>query len=137
MERYKILILVLPSTGHLNPLTSVVYELATKRGAQVIFYSVSQYKDMIQLSGAEYREYNNVSRFEIAPSATGKDPNKLKVKGSALFDLLEFLMHVSSCIQIEDLIKVVDEEQPDLIIYDFLTIYAKHLKRFLRKRYEK
>jgi hypothetical protein len=59
-KKKKILVLAIPFYGHLNALTSIVYELISntaRSDLEIVFYGCDQVKDLIERSGAEYRPY--------------------------------------------------------------------------------
>jgi UDP:flavonoid glycosyltransferase YjiC (YdhE family) len=128
--KQKILILTHPFSGHINPMTGFVYEMATKRNFKVIWYGISGVKDIIEKTGSEYRAYSYypIENFNRKPSNEKQDSQFVQVAWEML-NLSDIIMH--------DLIKVVDDEKPDLIIYDTWALFSKFLMQILENRYKK
>ncbi|RNA39505.1 MGT family glycosyltransferase, partial [Brachionus plicatilis] len=53
----KIFVLILPEIGHINPVTGIIRELVHNRNCEVIFYGRLKQKDLIESTGAKFREY--------------------------------------------------------------------------------
>lgn len=54
----KVLIFNFPGEGHINPTIALVEELI-KRGEEVIYYCVEEYRSKIENTGALFRPYEN------------------------------------------------------------------------------
>ena len=61
----KVLIFNVPQTGHLNPSLALTQELV-RQGEQVIYYEDSQYKAVIEATGAIFRS-SEVTSFILSP----------------------------------------------------------------------
>jgi UDP:flavonoid glycosyltransferase YjiC (YdhE family) len=130
-NRKKIFIIVLPHSGHINPVASIVHELhATHPELDLIFYGEPLTKALIERTGATYRElsYYDDDKFK-------SDTIKSK-RFSTLFVLAHGLMDMSDHV-LPDLIADVEREKPDLIVYEAQALHAKYLLRSLERRYAK
>ena len=126
----KIIILTHPFSGHINPMTGLVYELAKKRNHNVIWYGISEVKDIIEKTGAIYRSYSYfpIENFKRKPSNEKQDSQFVQVAWEML-NLSDKIMN--------DLIEIVENEKPDLIIYDTWALFTKFLIQILGDRYKK
>ena len=124
----KVFILLVPAWGHVNPITGIVREL-TNKNVQVVFYASSQYKALIENTGATYREYSYFPSF-LVNSKTIKDSRNSLL--DLCSDLLDFTDHI-----VPELIADVEKEKPDLIIYDSLSFHALILLEILQVQYAK
>lgn len=118
MENMKILILILPMHGHTNPVLGLANELA-KRKANLIFYSNNEFKDRIEKTGAQFREYSN---FIMDKNLYG-------------LSMIKKLMDISANMLL-DLVRAVENDKPDLIIYDVGSLHAQYLLLYLKNKYE-
>ena len=126
----KIVILTHPFSGHINPMTGLVYELTTKQNFNVIWYGIIEVKEIIEKTGAVYRPYSYfpIENFKRKPSNERQDSQFVQVAWEML-NLSDKIM--------DDLIKIIEDEKPDLIIYDTWALFAKFLIQILENRYKK
>lgn len=122
MENKKIFFIISPAHGHTNPPTILACELV-KRKARVIFYSFNIFKNKIESSGAEFREYP-VSR-ELQNIRTSGDDEDLFAY------VINFLINYNESI-FPYLLSETIREKPDLILYDVFCLYGKYLVSHLR-----
>ncbi len=54
----KVLMFNFPGEGHVNPTLALIEELV-KRGEEVVYYCVEEYKEKIEKTGALFRPYEN------------------------------------------------------------------------------
>lgn len=54
----KVLMFNFPGEGHVNPTLALIKELV-KRGEEVVYYCVEEYKGKIEKTGASFRPYEN------------------------------------------------------------------------------
>lgn len=117
----KIIFFNLPGHGHVNPTLPVVAELV-RQGQYVIYYNSEDFRAKIELTGAEFRPYP-----EPSPS-----PEKIADLVSSLVNVTVFLFGESERL-LPFLLAELEREQPDLIIYDSITLWgmqAAHLLNF-------
>ena len=129
-KQYKILVLVMSAYGHLNPIASFVSELAKNKNLKIIFYGNQECQKIIENTKAEFRSYNHsVGMLDLTP-----DYSRFPLK----FPMDKFMDHLLTVadIMLEELVRTVEEEEIDLIINDFATMYATWLKEIVNKRYE-
>ncbi|XP_047144055.1 uncharacterized UDP-glucosyltransferase YojK [Hydra vulgaris] len=123
MQQKKILILIPPFWGHINPLIGITKRLV-EESYIIVFYSLSEFKDIIVKTGAEYREY---PYFPI-------------VKANEKSHVPTVITLFTSFLDIADqtipyFVDIFEKEKPDLIIYDFISFYSKCLLIHLQHRY--
>ena len=118
----KIVVFSYPDTGHVNPLCCILKELVDSCKAKVICYGNSQIKSIIEKSGAEYKDYSS-NPNEFAQSKSLKKPNNIALLTSFISDSYNNIGHFA---------KLIEVENPDVVIYDEFALYAKltllHLK---------
>jgi UDP:flavonoid glycosyltransferase YjiC (YdhE family) len=127
LECKKVFVLLIPSSGHVNPVAGIVSEL-TKQNVQVTFYGTEAYKPLIEKTGAIYKEYS------YFPLRLTRNVGIHKERNTVLH-LTSQLMKFSDAV-LAELIADVDREQPDLILFDMLSAHAKYLLKILHKRYD-
>ena len=117
----KIIFFNLPGHGHVNPTLPVVAELI-RQGQQVLYYNAEDFRAKIELTGAEFRPYPE-------PNPT---PEKIADLVSNLVNVTVFLFGESERL-LPFLLAELEREQPDLVIYDSITLWgmqAAHLLNF-------
>ncbi|MBY0199590.1 macrolide family glycosyltransferase [Priestia megaterium] len=104
----KVLFFNFPGEGHVNPTIALVEELV-KKGEDVVYYCVEEYKNKIEKTGALFRPYENFTR--------NIDPMKRLTKK---IDPLEMLLFMGRSMDkiIEDVLNEIGEEKYDYVIYD-------------------
>lgn len=125
---YKILVLALPAYGHLLPLTSFINELAKEKDVKIIFYGNEEFRQLIEKTGAEYRNLE----FELFNPK--QNMNELR-HDFPLDQMMTRYMRLADKMM-PNMLKVIENEEIDLIIYDFATVYAKWFVQYLEKKYE-
>ncbi len=56
-KKYKIVCLLMPFWGHLNPLSGMINELINKYGADILIYGNIENKKLIESTGATFKLY--------------------------------------------------------------------------------
>ena len=118
--KLKIIVLGYPGTGHINPLSGILRGIVDTNRARVICYGLDSIKDAVEKSGAEYRSYTSINWV--------KPPNP---KFGQLFNVMLDLAELN----LSKLTTAIEEEKPDLIIYDEMAIYAKFVLMNLEKKH--
>ena len=124
-EKKKIMVMVPPATGHINPICGLIHELCKDKNLEVIFYSDETYRELIEKTGAKFR-------LNKEPTISTMDPNWLssKVRISSLLDVMINFAYA----QLPQYIAEVEKEKPDLIIYDDMSFTAKYLIEIIKAR---
>ncbi|MGE1115232.1 macrolide family glycosyltransferase [Priestia megaterium] len=104
----KVLFFNFPGEGHVNPTIALVEELV-KKGEDVVYYCVEEYKNKIEKTGAIFRPYENFAR--------NIDPMK---RMTEKIDPLEMLLFMGRSMDkiIEVVLDEIREEKYDYVIYD-------------------
>ncbi|KLA34310.1 macrolide family glycosyltransferase [Bacillus cereus] len=104
----KVLMFNFPGEGHINPTIALVEELI-KRGEEVIYYCVEEYRSKIENTGALFRPYENfISQIDMVKRMNGQiNPQEL---------LLHMVKSMDKIIGI--ILEEVKEEEYDYVIYD-------------------
>jgi UDP:flavonoid glycosyltransferase YjiC (YdhE family) len=123
-EKCKIVFLVIPYSGHVNCTLPLVSELVTKHNAHAIFCGIEPHREQIQSAGAEYRPYSYYP-LEFLQRKSEKEESE-----HVIFQILGRTIDVAYHI-LPGLVQMVKSEQPDCIVYDSFTSYAKFLREIL------
>ncbi len=104
----KVLMFNFPGEGHVNPTLALIEELV-KRGEEVVYYCVKEYKEKIEKTGASFRPYENfLATVNTLERMNGKiNPTEL---------LLHMVKSMDNIIKI--VIEELKEEKYDYVIYD-------------------
>ena len=125
-RKKKVIVMVPPATGHVNPMCGLVYELCKNPNIEVTFYSNEQYRGIIEKTGAKFRP-NAKSMFDSI------DQIKLTGQKMLIGDILNMLIQFSYE-QLPQLMSDVEKEKPDLILFDGLTFPVKYLLEIIKAR---
>lgn len=104
----KVLFLNYPGEGHVNPTIALVEELL-KKGEEVVYYCIEEYRNKIEKTGATFRPYKNFTRNA-----------DLVKKMAKRMDPLEMLLYMvrSADTVIEGVLEDIGAEKYDYVIYD-------------------
>ena len=127
-QKKKIMVLVPPLTGHMNPICGLVHELCKNKNIEVLFYSDETCREAIEKTGATFRRNEKPTFTTIDPNSFGK-----KMKLNSLFDMLIDFANI----QLPQYIAEVEKEKPDLILYDGMSFSAKYLIAIIKARHAK
>jgi UDP:flavonoid glycosyltransferase YjiC (YdhE family) len=123
-NRKKILAVCLPIPGHLNMMCSLINELVNKKKFHVIMYMPEKYKNLVEKSGSEYREFK------------AKIPMIEMTEKMDLLDLFE-LMLTSTQLVLPELIDFCNEEKPDIIMSSIGCSDGRYLINHLTQQAKK
>ena len=126
MRDYKILVVVMPAYGHLNPMASFINELAKTPNFKIIFPGNECDRKLIEGTKAEFRLMDIVV---IDPNLNLNEMRKNPPIDKMMLKAIEIADET-----VPKLVKIIDEENIDLVIYDFATGHAKCLREYLHKR---
>jgi UDP:flavonoid glycosyltransferase YjiC (YdhE family) len=111
-----------------DPVIQIGKELTNERKVKTVIYSTENYKNKIEKSGAEFRNYDGVIWQEMI----FKLPFNKRV--SLTSQLIEKEQHIIEN-NLKKLAIDIKNEKPNLILYEFQSIYAKYVVRFLNDNY--
>lgn len=131
MIDYKIFVFTLPASGHVNPLLPVLREIATNENIEVIVYLTEDFRSKFESIGVKFKTLKN---FDFVKKADLKPFGK-----SRHFELLDLatLSLKAVSINFEYIAQEIDQEKPDLIIYDTFGIYIKWAMEYYLKKSRK
>ena len=118
----KIFFLTPPAQGHFNPVLPVMRELI-QRGEQVICYNNEEFRQQIELTGAEFRAYPTSILTAAAISEALADGNLSKP---------HLLMMQATEALTPFTLNALAQEQCDLVIFDLLAIWGKIASKSLK-----
>jgi UDP:flavonoid glycosyltransferase YjiC (YdhE family) len=129
--RKKIIIFPIPAVGHSNPILKTANELIKRYNAQVIIYTIITFQSQVENIGAEYRKLNDKTYDEIM--------QELNLNNSAADLISQFLgkNYESADKNSLRLAKEIDQEKPDLVLYDSFSFHAKIAMRILTENYKR
>ncbi len=115
--KMKVIFYTVPAHGHINPALPVLSSLID-RGHEVTVYSTSEFKEMIENSGAIFREYDSGNIcFDTSI-------------GSDIIPLTELILKFS-LYALPKLIEEAKEISPVLIMHDTLSLWGRVTADFL------
>jgi UDP:flavonoid glycosyltransferase YjiC (YdhE family) len=120
----KIFVLILPLSGHINPVTSIIHELTSRHHVDITFYAEDQFKPMVERTGATYKSY---------AMKLHKEENIKENSNPIVKMVLGVLRFSDTCLP--SLIADIERERPDLILYDLFSLHAKYLLEIFHQRY--
>jgi UDP:flavonoid glycosyltransferase YjiC (YdhE family) len=112
----------------MNPLIAIANELISKRGAQVVIYNKAEFRKKVESIGAKFVENVHFSE-EDGQETDGNDLYEV-------FRLMNKFIDMTSN-SFKDMIKMVEEEKPDLILYDQIFVPGRILVDYLHHKYKK
>ncbi|MAU08630.1 MAG: glycosyl transferase [Anaerolineaceae bacterium] len=119
----KILFFNVPAHGHVNATFPLVRELV-ERGHEVRYYCSDEFQASIERSGATFCAYP-ISAPDAAEVVNGISSN--------LSSLVRLLLEMSEVL-VPFAIEEIEREQPDLVMYDAITLWGKIAARATKSR---
>ena len=116
--------------GHTLPMTSLVSGLTKHKNVQVIMYSNIEHKGLIESTGAEFRH------LQLDRDLDDDMLENIKKRILPIDRLFTDIINAGEKF-LPELIRCVEEEQIDLVLYDLGAVYAKWLMMYLRSQYKK
>ncbi len=116
----KLVLLNFPGHGHVNPTLPVVTELV-QRGHEVFYYNTEEFRPPIERTGATFRPYPepNLTSAEFA-NIVGNLVNVTRLLFAESKRLLPFLL------------RELEREQPDVVVFDSITLWGMQAAHLLR-----
>ncbi|MCX7997019.1 MAG: hypothetical protein N2691_04710 [Patescibacteria group bacterium] len=112
MERKPtIFVFAMPFYGHVNPVLTLLQALVND-GFRVVVFDTDEFAEMLTATGAEFRSTSPFYR-EFTPEM-----------GHNLYQLAELVLDITEDVMPE-LIRILTEEQPNLILHDSYCLWAK------------
>ena len=129
-KEFKILALCIPAMGHLYPMTSLVSAVAKQKNVKVIMYGNIEHKELIESTKAEFRHFQAPGELDDVML------ENIKKHRFPLDRVLNEFIDVAEAF-LPELLRCVEEDEIDLILFDFFSVYAKWLMKYLRNQHKK
>ena len=123
-EKKKIMVFVPPASGHVNPICGLIYQLCKQKGTEVTFYSDEKYRKTVEQTGARFKSFCK----EMTHPQFQMDGQRFSIS----FVMSRMLLYTFDVLP--QLIIDVENEKPDLIIYDSFYMPAKYLLEVFKTR---
>jgi MGT family glycosyltransferase len=104
----KVLFFNYPGEGHVNPTIALVEELI-KKGEEIVYYCIEEYRNKIEKTGSTFRPYKNFTR--------NVDLVKRMAKRMDPLEMLLYMVRSADTV-IESVLKDIGDENYDYVIYD-------------------
>lgn len=119
MAGFKIFVFTIPANGHVNPLLPVLREIGKNKSIEIIVYLTEEFRSKFESTGVNFKILKN---FDFVKKADLKPLGK-----SRHFELLDLVTWSLKAVAVnfEYIAKEIDQEKPNLIIYDTFGIYIK------------
>jgi hypothetical protein len=131
-NKKKAFCLTLSLSGHLNPMCGLVHELCTKQDVECILYGTEELRGTIEKTGAKFRLYKHRNLSDFVPPSLTSERKPEKTFQNLVIPLMD-----CAYVQIPELLKDIEADKPDLILYDPNFLPAKYLQGILEKRQSK
>lgn len=123
-------IIVLPIAGVLNPVTSLAHEICQSGEFKCIIYGVTeQHRHLIEKSGSEFRRYEHPMLAGLTKQPIQQQQHNIYAYVSKSIDFTRQIL--------PSLLRDVQVDKPDLIIYDQWSLPARYLLEILKTRHHK
>nr|QVK45634.1 UDP glucuronosyltransferase [Brachionus paranguensis] len=131
MASYKIFVFTIPASGHVNPLLPVLREIRKNDNIEITVFLTEEFRSKFESIGVKFKILKN---FDFVKKADLKPFGK-----SRYFELLDLVTWSLKAISInfEYIAQEMDQERPDLIIYDTFGIYIKWAMEYYVKKSRK
>lgn len=125
---YKIVVLLLPAWGHMNPVSGMVHELVNNYKTKIIFYGNKENQKLIESTGASFRKYSYFPMSEFMMRLA-------KEKNDDIIETLDALYFNDVITRIlPELVSMIEMEKPDLIISEPFAVHVKYLSMYLKNK---
>jgi UDP:flavonoid glycosyltransferase YjiC (YdhE family) len=131
MERKqkKVFIITIPLSGHVAPIIQIANELIHTKNIKCFIYSTENYQQKIESIGAEFRNYDGLLDRDM----------KIKVPFNRRTSIKPQLIEKQIVIIENNLMKIsidIQNEKPNLIFYESISLHAKYVLRFLSETFD-
>ena len=128
-QQYTVMVICMPAVGHLNPVCSLVNELAKKKNVTVIFFGNAEHRQLIESARAEFR----LCKVEIVDP--DKSINDMRHE-FPLADMMNRYMNIADEMMPQYL-RVVEQKNVDLVIHDFGAVWARWFIEYMSNMHAK
>jgi len=128
MSKFKIIVFPVPASGHVIPMLPILNQLSKEKNIEIIVYTIERYRSNFEAVGAEVRPLINYDDSEKIQPAE----RKRKFVG---FKVVQFFTQFASRSSVF-IANEISKENPDLIIYDVMSIYLKWALIYYNKWYD-
>ncbi|MBI1758396.1 MAG: hypothetical protein HYR62_04115 [Actinobacteria bacterium] len=124
----KIVVYSLPQHGHINPTLAVTQEL-TRRGHVVIYYITAEFREKVEDVGGIFRPLGTTLDIygEAQKAVHANRDNDGLAPSAAVGVFIKFMAQTMA--RLDDLRAALAAEDPDLIIYDPMSLWGRILAR--------
>lgn len=129
-SKKKVFVLAPPATGHVNPICGVVNELCKDSDIEVIFYSDETYRELVEKTGATFRAISHPTLTRVLDKAKPITEGKMGID-ELLHEMINFSYDITP-----DLVHDIENEEPDMILYDGFFFPVKYLLEIIHARVE-
>lgn len=129
MTKFKILVFTLPASGHVNPLLPILNELNKYQDIEIVVYLTEEFRNKFESINVRFKALKN---FDFVKKADFKPFGKSK--HFELIDLMTWALRAVSH-NFDLIAQEIDNEKPNLIIYDTFGSYIKWAIQYYVKSY--
>lgn len=129
----KIFILIPSTSGHINPVSGLVYELCHRHNVDCVFYGNVENRELIERTGATFRLFSHRNFAVMEPPPLNE---RNKQKRSIILSFMNLMLDCGYAV-IPDLMQDIAKDKPDLIVYDAGFGTIKYLAEILKKQNSK
>jgi MGT family glycosyltransferase len=104
-----------PAHGHVNPTLPVIRELV-QRGERVMAYNTAEFRPQLEQAGAVFRAY--------PPTAMTATTIALLLRDGNLANITELILRTTEQL-LPFMLQELAREQPDLVVFDTIALWAK------------
>jgi UDP:flavonoid glycosyltransferase YjiC (YdhE family) len=128
--KFKILVHMIPASGHVNPMLPIIKQLIKTNKTEIIVYLTEEFKLKIESVGAQFRpliDFDLTKDIKIKPVGSKRKLELTNVMNSLLDSVSKNLEYLAS---------EIDNEKPDLIFYDISAMHIKWAIKYYKKWYD-
>lgn len=129
-KMFKILVHIIPASGHVNPMLPILKQLIKSNRTEIIVYLTDEFKTKVESIGAQFRpliDFDLTKKVKIEPVG-----NKRKLE---LTNVMNSLLDSVSA-NLEYLAAEINKEKPNLIFYDISGMHTKWTIKYYKKWYD-
>lgn len=127
-QQKKVFIIFPSTSGHINPVSGLVYELCHKHNVKCYFYGNVENRELIESTGATYRLFSHRNFAKLTP------PPMEERSREPVFAKFFNLMLDCSYVLMPELLADIETDKPDLILFDAAFITVKYILELLESK---